>query len=153
MVILKKMNSAEFQKYLETAVSDYAKEKVSAGNWEEEESLKKAKEEFSNLLPAGENSENNYLFTILNEQNEQSGIIWLARQSPEKGFIYDIRIQDEQQGKGYGKQAMKEIEEKAKQLGMNKIGLHVFGHNKIARGLYEKIGYKTTNVVMEKEIL
>jgi RimJ/RimL family protein N-acetyltransferase len=153
MVTLQKMNTDEFKQYLDTAVADYAKEKVSAGNWDEEDSLQRAKDEFSNLLPDGENSENNYLYTILNEKNEGAGIIWLERQSPEKGFIYDIRIKDEYQGKGYGKETMKAIEEKAKQLGMNKIGLHVFGHNKIARGLYEKIGYKTTNVVMEKEIL
>ncbi|WP_175987133.1 GNAT family N-acetyltransferase [Bacillus sp. Marseille-Q1617] len=152
MVTLQKMTPAEFQQYLETAVADYAKEKVSAGNWEEKGSLQRAQEEFSNLLPDGENSENNYLYTILNESAEHTGIIWLAKQSSEKAFIYDIRILEEHQGKGYGKEAMKEIEEKAKQIGVNKIGLHVFGHNKIARGLYEKIGYKTTNVVMEKEI-
>lgn len=48
---------------------------------------------------------------------------------------------------------MIEIETIARQeLGMKKIGLHVFGHNKVARGLYEKLGYETTNVVMAKTI-
>ena len=152
MVTLQCMNSRDFQQYLDLSVKDYAKEKVLSGNWEEEESLPKAKEEFSKLLPNGENTENNYLYTILNENNKEVGILWLAKQSSEKAFIYDIRILAEYQGNGYGKEAMKQIEEKAKQLGIQKIGLHVFGHNKVARSLYEKIGYKTTNVVMEKEI-
>jgi len=47
---------------------------------------------------------------------------------------------------------MKEIEKVGQELGMKKIGLHVFGHNKVARGLYDKLGYQTTNVLMEKEI-
>ncbi|WP_064092310.1 GNAT family N-acetyltransferase [Rossellomorea aquimaris] len=152
MVTLQTMSSSEFQKYLDISVKDYAKEKVLSGNWEEEESLEKAKEEFAKLLPNGENTENNYLYTILKENNQDVGIIWLAKQSSEKAFIYDIRILEEHQGKGYGKDAMKKVEEEAKQIGVQKIGLHVFGHNKVARNLYEKIGYKTTNVVMEKEI-
>ncbi|MFJ5762867.1 GNAT family N-acetyltransferase [Neobacillus sp. NPDC093182] len=57
-----------------------------------------------------------------------------------------------QQGFGYGKEAMKKIEIVGQKLGMKKIGLHVFGHNKVARGLYDKLGYQTTNVLMEKEI-
>ncbi|MCA1055838.1 GNAT family N-acetyltransferase [Rossellomorea aquimaris] len=152
MVTLQKMNAQEFQQYLEVAVAEYAKEKALAGNWEENESLQKAKEEFSRLLPDGEKSENNYLFTIVTGDGERAGILWLAKQSEEKAFIYDIKVDEDFQGKGYGKQAMKAIEDQAKEIGFNKIGLHVFGHNKIARSLYEKIGYTTTNVVMEKDI-
>nr|WP_244923495.1 GNAT family N-acetyltransferase [Peribacillus butanolivorans] len=43
---------------------------------------------------------------------------------------------------------MKEIEIIAKELGMKKISLHVFGHNKFARGLYEKSGYEITNITI-----
>ncbi|MGM0901135.1 MAG: GNAT family N-acetyltransferase [Bacillota bacterium] len=80
------------------------------------------------------------------------GVIWLAQKTEEKGYIYDINIEEEYQGFGYGKEAMKQIENVGQKLGMKKIGLHVFGHNKVARGLYEKLGYQTTNVLMEKEI-
>lgn len=47
---------------------------------------------------------------------------------------------------------MKETEIVAKDLGINKIGLHVFGHNKVPRGLYEKLGYEITNITMSKTI-
>jgi predicted GNAT family acetyltransferase len=30
--------------------------------------------------------------------------------------------------------------------------LHVFGHNQVARALYEKIGYEVTNVLMSKKL-
>ena len=32
------------------------------------------------------------------------------------------------------------------------ISLHVFGHNRVARALYEKLGYETTNVNMTEKL-
>lgn len=151
MIRLVAMTSDEFTTYIDFATKDYASEKVKAGNWEEEGSLDRAKKEYDTLLPNGEKSENNYLFTIF-DGNQAVGIIWLARKSEEVGFIYEIKIEDEFQGKGYGKKAMQELEVFGRELGLKKIGLHVFGHNKPARGLYEKLGYLETNVKMEKAL-
>lgn len=151
MVTLKLMNAEEFQKYVDISIKEYAIEKVASGNWSQEESLTKAKEDYAHLLPDGEKSKNNYLYNILHD-NQAVGTIWLAQKANGEGFIYDISITETNRGSGYGKEAMKEIEVLAKGLGMTKIGLHVFGHNLVARGLYEKLGYETTNLVMVKEI-
>lgn len=118
------------------------------------QSIYLSKKEFSRLLPRDEKSELNYLYSIFHEQ-QLVGMIWIAQTSttnPDEGFIFDFIIYEPHQGKGYGKQAMKETEIIAKELGMNKIGLHVFGHNKVARGLYEKLGYEITNIKMVKAI-
>jgi ribosomal protein S18 acetylase RimI-like enzyme len=61
-------------------------------------------------------------------------------------------VEENQRGKGYGKQAMLMIEEKARELGLNSIGLHVFGSNKVARSLYEAVGYEVTSVNMSKKL-
>ncbi|WP_342433492.1 GNAT family N-acetyltransferase [Neobacillus sp. FSL H8-0543] len=151
MITLVIMNSNEYQKYVSLATKSYAEEKVLSGNWNQEESISKAVEEYTRLLPKGEKTENNFLYTILNDDSA-IGAIWLAQLSEEKGYIYDIYVVEEYQGFGYAKEAMKQIENVGQKLGMKKIGLHVFGHNKVARGLYEKLGYQTTNVLMEKEI-
>lgn len=45
---------------------------------------------------------------------------------------------------------MKEIEIIGEEIGLKSIRLHVFGHNKIARRLYEKLGYIETNIKMKK---
>ncbi|QDP42228.1 GNAT family N-acetyltransferase [Radiobacillus deserti] len=145
------MNASEYKRYLSYAVKNYADEHVKAGNWKQEEAMNKAAKQFEKLLPDGEKTENHKLFTI-RDHNQEVGMIWLAKQTDERGFIYDINIWEGYQGRGYGKQAMKEIEEVAKELGLKKIGLHVFGNNKIARGLYEKLGYLESSVKMEKEI-
>ena len=100
-------------------------------------------------MPKGQNTKNHYLFTI-RDGSKEVGMIWLAKRTDEKGFIYDINIWEGNQSKGYGKQAMQEMEILAKKIGLKSIGLHVFGHNKIARSLYEKLGYKESNIKMEK---
>ncbi|PAD27385.1 GNAT family N-acetyltransferase [Niallia circulans] len=151
MIKLSLMNADEYQRYLSSAIKTYAEEKVLAGNWKQDESLKKAEEEYTKLLPQGEKTERNFLYTI-QKGDEAVGVIWLAQKSEELGFIYDIYILEKYQGNGYAKEALKSIENVGQKLGLKKIGLHVFGHNKVARGLYEKLGYETTNVLMEKDI-
>jgi ribosomal protein S18 acetylase RimI-like enzyme len=47
---------------------------------------------------------------------------------------------------------MEEIERVGRNLGLKNIGLNVFAHNKIARGLYEKLGYKEKAIIMVKEL-
>lgn len=79
-------------------------------------------------------------------------MIWLALKPNNKGFIYDIRIREEYRGRGFGKQAMEDIEKVGREFGIKSMGLHVFAHNPIARSLYEKLGYKETSVVMEKKL-
>lgn len=150
-VRLEKMNAVEFQQYLRYATKNFAEEQVKSGNWSQNEAVRKAKEEHKKLLPEGEKTEDNYLFTI-RDGNQKIGMIWLARKTRETGFIYDINIWEGVQGKGYGKQAMKEVEVIAKEIGLKMIGLHVFGHNKVARHLYEKLGYVETNINMRKSL-
>ncbi|MCM3690869.1 GNAT family N-acetyltransferase [Neobacillus niacini] len=151
MIKLVLMSSDEYQEYISSAIKSYAEEKVLSGNWNQEESMSKAEEEYTRLLPNGEKTESNFLYTI-QKDDSAIGVIWLAQLSEIKGYIYDIYIVEKYQGMGYAKEAMIQIEKIGQKLGMKKIGLHVFGHNKVARGLYDKLGYQTTNVLMEKEI-
>lgn len=78
--------------------------------------------------------------------------IWLALKPNNKGFIYDIKIREDCRGRGFGKQAMEDIEKVGREFDIKSIGLHVFAYNQIARSLYEKLGYKETSIVMAKEI-
>ncbi|MEY9974224.1 ribosomal protein S18 acetylase RimI-like enzyme [Lysinibacillus sp. RC46] len=154
MITLKPMNQEEFKQYISYAIEDYAKDKIASGNWTEDEALDLSRESFERLLPQNEKTENNHLFSIFHN-DILVGMIWISQKAPtnpNEGFIYDFVIFEQYQGQGYGKKAMKEAEIIAKELGMNKIGLNVFGHNKIARGLYEKMGYEITNITMAKMI-
>ncbi|WP_139116750.1 GNAT family N-acetyltransferase, partial [Paenibacillus polymyxa] len=50
------------------------------------------------------------------------------------------------------KEALARLEDKAKDLGVRKISLHVFAHNETARKLYEKTGFLETDVIMSKKL-
>jgi len=149
------MQRSDLDSYLAMAVQEYAQDKIEAGNYAPSEGLEKARAEFDALLPNGTESPRQHLFTIMNEVGEKVGIIWLAE--IESGarrfaFIYDIRVFEAYQRKGYAKQAMLAVEEEAIALGLDRISLHVFGHNKVARDLYEKLGYEITNLNMSKNL-
>lgn len=67
-------------------------------------------------------------------------------------FIYDFLIHEEFHRRGFGKQALLALEAKVKELGIAKIALHVFAHNRAARALYEKTGIEITGIYMTKEL-
>jgi ribosomal protein S18 acetylase RimI-like enzyme len=155
MVILEPMTEAEFQSFLETAVTEYAQDNVAAGRWTEEEALEKSKQEFHELLPDGITTPNNYLFTLVNEAQQKVGVFWFAmqdRQGQRAAFVYEVRIDEAFRRHGYGSQTFRELENKVRELGGNKISLHVFGKNHAALEMYTKLGYEATNIAMTKTL-
>lgn len=63
-VKLEKMDSDEFQRYLEYAGKNYADEHIKSNDWNEQEAFNKAKKEFEELLPEKENTEDNNLLVF-----------------------------------------------------------------------------------------
>lgn len=75
-----------------------------------------------------------------------------AKNSREGDF--GMMIDEAYRGKGYGRQAMKLLEDQAKKLDIGKLKLQVFKDNLPAIKVYEKSGYKKTHelILMEKKI-
>jgi ribosomal protein S18 acetylase RimI-like enzyme len=148
------MTQPEFDAFLEQAIPEYAEDNVKAGYWGQEEALEKSRKEFEQLLPQGLKSENHYLYTLY-DGNDAVGIIWMRAnvdRPTRSGFIFDVRIDEKSRGKGYGKQIMLLLEEKARELGLKSLALHVFGSNQVARGLYEKLGYEVSSLNVTKPL-
>lgn len=150
------MTQAEFDAWLEQDIRVYAGEKIRAGAWQAAEALDRSRQEHLRLLPDGPATKDHYLYTLVDESSGVSvGMLWVAR--VERGgkpiaFLNDIKIDEQFRGRGYGKQAMLALEDTARGLGLDTIGLHVFGHNTIARDLYLKVGYQITDYNMEKKL-
>jgi len=155
MIKLEKMNLNEFEYFLENSIKNYADEKVKAGNWKQEEALDKAKDDFNKLLPNGMETEENILYSIKSE-DENAGWLWLGRKKENDGnlsmFIFDLMLFEQYRGKGFGKEVMNLIDKEALKYNCIKVGLHVFGHNIVARKLYQNTGYIEKNVFMEKKL-
>lgn len=148
------MTQSEYDAFFEHLVADYAAENVRAGYWHESEALEKSRKETERLLHQGLHTENHFLYTVYDGE-QAVGVIWLKAnvdQATKGGFIFDVEMKEEFRGKGYGKQTMLLIEEKARELGLKSISLHVFASNKVARNLYESLGYQATSLNMVKPL-
>jgi RimJ/RimL family protein N-acetyltransferase len=154
MIRLVPMTESELETYLEIAIPEYAADRVRAGHWSEEEALERSRQTYNESLPQGVQTEHNYLFRIrLEESGEGIGMIWMKHESPRlHGFIFEIMLDEAQRGKGYGKLAMLALENFAKGMGLERIGLHVFTQNTAAVRLYEGLGYEVTNQNMVKRL-
>lgn len=153
MVQLVPMNEDEFQSYLQYAIAEYGEGHVKSGGWKAEEALERATEEYRTLLPDGLATKDQYLYA-LKDEGPQVGMLWFAvrtNQGP-GAFVYDIRVYEQFQRRGYASQAFLAMEEKVRELGLSKITLHVFGYNHGARDMYRKLGYIETNVIMAKTL-
>ena len=87
----------------------------------------------------------------MNDAGETVGAVWFAPDA-ETGrgaaFLWDIVIDPNHRGMGYGRAALEALEALVRALGYDAIRLHVFGDNDIAPHLYRAGGYSETDVSM-----
>ena len=160
MLELKPMNQDQYNNYITYSKNNYAQEIIKSRGIGIEEAMQITNKEYDALLSEGLKSKNQYLYTIENDNNKNIGIIWFSSVSnhgDNELFLYDIEINKEFRGKGYGRESMDLLESKVKEFNMHTISLHVFLHNKIACSLYNKIGYKEVKrgkagVIMKKTL-
>jgi len=138
--------------YLERGIREYAEDHVRNGNWSAEEALERSKKEFEQLLPEGVNSQDQFLFSIVDETDDNKISLLWVQVKDQKAFIYDFIIDESSRGKGYGKQALVALDEKLKSIEVQSVGLHVFGDNITAQELYKKMGYQITGIHMKKRL-
>jgi len=140
------MNEQEFEAFMVISMKDQAEGQVQAGEWKAEEAqgnIGKLREQF---LPDGLDTADHSFFTIeAPGTGAKVGGLWymlVEEEGKRQVFVLDIQIYETYRRHGYGSQAFLVMEEKAKELGISKISLHVFKHNGSARAMYEKLGYQ-----------
>lgn len=151
-VQLAPMTPAAFAAWQKHAISDYANEKIAAGTWAKTEGLKMAKAEYHRLLPQGLATADALLWTIT-DQGASVGTLWVQWQkNAHRFFIYDIQINANKRDQGLGQATLNALTTFARNHSVTRIGLHVFGANQRARHVYEKMGFVTVDLVMEKKL-
>lgn len=155
MIQLTPMTQPEYETFLAYLIPDYAADMVHAGFWRAEEAQAKAEHELAENLPRGLETPDSYLYTLIEaETGQKVGVLWcLFRQiSVPEIFIADIMIYKEFRRRGYARQALEALHQRAKEMGAVQVGLHVFGYNQAARTLYEQMGYTATSLQMRKAL-
>lgn len=150
------MTRHDFDGWKAGSIKDYADEKVKAGNWTDEEAPRLAEQTFAYILPQGFATQDHHFFSIEDPAvGAKVGILWYSVNREGKrpfAYIWDLAIFEQHRRRGYASEALRLLEEKVREQGLDTISLHAFGHNNAARELYEKFGYVVTNVNMSKEI-
>ncbi|GAA0381228.1 ribosomal protein S18 acetylase RimI-like enzyme [Bacillus horti] len=80
------------------------------------------------------------------------GYLWFAIKEEEAerpyAFLYEIFLLPEARGQGIGEAAIELMKKEAKAQGVDKIWLHVFGHNESAYRFYKRLGFTVTDYTM-----
>lgn len=146
------MTDEELVAYLSEAVDRYAAERMASGE-PANVATRIAAEQTTQLFPGGRPSSGHLLLRIVDDQGGAIGMLWVGPRdpvAPAAWWVWYLEIDEEQRGKGYGRAAMELAETEAKAHGATELGLNVFGHNTVARSLYESLGYAPTTINMRK---
>ena len=150
------MTAQEYGPYREDQVRDFAQEKIRSGDWAEYEALALSAKDHDDLLPDGVDTPNHHLFTVRDaDSGERVAIFWLALRplaGRVEAFVYDIDVIEKYRGQGYGRATMLAGIAKARELRADTVGLHVFGHNTLAYGLYKSLGFVDAHINMSLEL-
>ena len=153
---LQPMPLERFAAYMQHSVTAYAQENVAAKRWLVGGALERAQADFQALLPLGLATPNHYLFEVVRQIDDcVVGWLWFAveeRVGQRDAYVYDLEIKPVHQRQGHAKLAFQHMEALVREMGLQRIGLHVFAHNAGAQKLYERLGYSTTGMNMAKLI-
>lgn len=154
-VRLRPLTSDEFDAWLPGQIAGYAAMIENSGALPAEAAREKAVRDTAGLLSAGVATAGQVLLRIL-AADAAVGWLWLGVPGPDPdprmAWVYDIEIAEEFRGRGYGRAAMLLAEDEARARGMTSLGLNVHGQNRVARSLYEDIGYQLTTLQMKKPL-
>ncbi|WP_432087716.1 MULTISPECIES: GNAT family N-acetyltransferase [unclassified Streptomyces] len=154
-VEVRPMTGAEYEAWEARSREAFARDWTERGVPEE---LARAKAENSHrtLLPEGLATPG-AAFHALVRDGRPAGVLWTGRTELGPGrraaYVYDIEVDEEQRGHGYGRALMLLAERVAREAGETLLGLHVFADNTPAVRLYESLGYRTTYVNGAKRLL
>jgi RimJ/RimL family protein N-acetyltransferase len=150
------MSEADYAEFLDWSIADYAEAQIQAETWRAEDARHLAEGAFQRLLPDGLSTPMQHLCTIVDEAlGEDVGFLWYGPREEESGqyvILYQFVILEPYRRQGYGTAALQALEDRARELGMDRVVLHVFGQNEAARALYRKAGYVERNVTMVRRL-
>lgn len=77
---------------------------------------------------------------------------YLKPDARKHGYISDLYVDDAMRGRGVARSLMTEAERLFKEMGIKTMQIGVLAANAGARAVYEKAGYQTRSVFLEKDI-
>ena len=156
MISLLPMTQREFEEYFDNAVQRLAEDSIVAGNIQPDSANKWAGELLNKILSEGLNTPDHFFYSIVDDNlDKKVGYLRFSiREENNLRFpcLSDIIIFPAYRLQSYATHVMRLLEEKVQSLGFDEIKLHVYAHNHVAKTLYEKLGYRATNIQMTRKL-
>jgi GNAT superfamily N-acetyltransferase len=135
------MSEPEYADWRAELVRGYAADMANSGTLPDAQAATQAAAQADQLLPDGLRTANQS-FLCLYANGEAVATNWLCHhRGPGISWVYGVEVSAEHRGKGYGRAAMVIGETAALDAGDTHLALNVFGHNEVAIGLYDSMGY------------
>jgi mycothiol synthase len=115
-----------------------------------EQAEAEAVRQLEQVLPAGAATEGQLLFRAVDDDGAEVGFLWLSLPGtffPELAWLAEIEVAADRRGRGHGTQMIAAGEAELRERGIDRLGLHVFGHNTGAQRLYDRLGYRILHQV------
>ena len=150
------MTRSEFDEWRDSVIRAFAHEQVAAGNWSSADAAELATKANDALLPDGFATAGMLYLRAELADRTYIGVLWLGlthpRGTPDCAFIYDIEINEEHRGAGYGRALLAAAEDAVRSRGVGAVELNVFGDNARAVRLYLTSGYRVVTQQMRKSL-
>ena len=147
------METARLQSWIASSKSEYLDDLVRAGESVEQASAS-VEQTFACYFPEGTPGDNHLVYDVVAD-GKPVGYLWIGPHATGQisaWWVWDIAIDADQRGKGFGREAMLLAEDRVREHGGSTLGLNVFGFNAAGRALYESLAYETTSVRMLKKL-
>ena len=140
MVTFARMTSHEADLFLRKSVVDFATDLSASTSMFPDEALEWARTKLVEILPERQNTFG-HEFHWITHDGHRVGRVWFAPTDEATLYIWDISVDPEHQGRGFGGAALDAIAALARQRELSGVALSVFVSNPDARRLYERKGY------------
>ena len=156
MIQLVPMKKDRYEAFMELSARDQMQGHVREGRWRAEEAEGNMARLVEQFLPEGLATPYHSFYTIEEEASgTNAGGLWYMLTEEEgtrQFFVVDIQIYEEYRRRGYGARAFREMEDRAREMGVASIALHLFADNHPARAMYQMLGYSGTDTAMTKDV-
>jgi len=151
-VTFERLSGPDLTEWLHRTKSEYIGERMAAGDTLAEAEAN-ADTSMDRMFPAGAPAPGQLVGRVL-IHGKRVGELWIGPfgSDPARWWVWNIMVDEEVRGRGYGRKTMLLAEELARANGASSIGLNVFARNEVARSLYISLDYHETSVQMRKAL-